>query len=79
MIVQRPSSERGQSAASGRDSRHAFSFGGCGANVSSHSTGAALTLRNAWTQPTPVQKTLPGFARYTWPSAVASTSPLRMK
>jgi quercetin 2,3-dioxygenase len=28
MIVQRPSSERGQSAASGRDSRHAFSFGG---------------------------------------------------
>ena len=59
--------------------RNAFSFGGCGANVSSQITGWPLTLAKAWTQPTPVHSTSPGPAVYFLPSIVASTSPLRMK
>ena len=42
--------------------RNAFSFGGCGANVSSQSTGSRLTLAKAWTHPTAVHSTSPGRA-----------------
>ena len=40
-----------------------FSLGGIGANVSSQRTGLSPMFANECTQPTPVHRTSPGFAR----------------
>ena len=53
--------------------RNTFSFGGCGANVSSHHTGAVPTFLNECTQPTPVHTTSPAFTA--WPGSTKGFAP----